>query len=227
MSVQLIYALVLICVCAACSPVPVEPAEVNAPPVITDVIYAHDTMAMQDHLISCIAYDPDGDPLTYTWAAEGGQFSGSGADVVFVAPDTMGDYELVICVTDGRGGSDNRSFSMRVLTNADGTTTPVVTLALSATSGEPFTVKRTVKIGTKTKIVCLPDSSMGKDLQYTWSSGGGILKGEGLDSGTCAVAFFIAPPTVKHYPVTVSVTGENGSRAEGQVDFDVFCCPRN
>ena len=225
---RMIYAaLVLICVCAACSPAPVEPAVINAPPVITDVIYAPDTMATQDHLISCIAHDPDGDPLTYAWAAEGGQFSGSGADVVYVAPDTMGDYELVAGVTDGRGGSDNRSFSMRVLTNADGTTTPVVTLAVSATSVEPFKVKRTVKIGTRTKIVCLTDSSMGHDLQYTWSSGGGILKGEGLDSGSCSVAFFIAPPTVKHYLVTVTAAGKNGSRAEGQVDFDVFCCPRN
>ena len=225
---QLIYAaLVLIGTCAACSPAPVEPAGINNSPVITDVVYATDTMALQDHLISCIAHDPDGDPLTYAWAAESGQFSGSGADVVFVAPDTMGDYELVASVTDGRGGSDNRSFSMRVLTNADGTTTPVITLEMSASTGEALKVKRTVKIGTSTKIVCLSDSSMGKGLQYTWSSGGGILKGEGLDSGSCSVAFFIAPPTVKHYLVTVTVKGENGSRAEGQVDFDVFCCPRN
>lgn len=220
-------ALVLICVCAACLPALVEPAGANALPVITDIIYAPDTMALQDHLISCIAHDPDGDPLAYDWAAEGGQFSGSGADVVYVAPDTMGDYNLVVSVKDDKGGSDNRTFSMRVLTNADGTTTPVITLAMSATSVEPFKVKRTVKIGTRTKIVCLPDRYMGHDLQYTWSSGGGILKGEGLDSGTCAVVFFVAPPIVKHYPVTVTVTGENGCRVEGQVDFDVFCCPKN
>jgi len=226
--VRLIYAaLVLICVCAACSPAPVEPAVINAPPVITDVIYAPDTMATQDHLISCMAYDPDGDPLTYAWAAEGGQFSGSGADVVYVAPDTMGDYNLVVSVKDDKGGSDNRTFSMRVLTNADGTTTPVITLEMSASTGEALKVKRTVKIGTRTKIVCLPDSSMGQDLQYTWSSGGGILKGDGLESGSCSTAFFTAPPNVKHYLVTVTAAGKNGSRVEGQVDFDVFCCPRN
>jgi len=220
-------ALVLVCLCAACSPVPAVPARVNAGPVIVDVIYARDTMAVQEQMISCIAYDPDGDPLTYKWAADGGKFSGSGADVVYAVPDTMGDYDLVVSVTDDKGGSENRTFSMRVLTNADGTTTPVIMLALSAASSEPLKVKRTVKIGTKTKIVCSPDSSMGQDLQYTWSSGGGILKGDGLESGSCSVAFFTAPPNVKHYLVTVAVAGKNGSGAEGQIDFDVFCCPRN
>jgi len=225
---KLIYAaVVLVCSCAACSPAPVVPARVNALPVIVDVIYAHDTMAVQEHMISCHAYDPDGDQLTYKWAADGGKFSGSGADVVYVAPDTMGDYDLVVSVTDDKGGSDNRTLGMRVLTNADGTTTPVITLALSAASSEPLKVKRTVKIGTKTKIVCSPDSSIGQDLQYTWSSGGGMLKGDGLESGSCSVAFFTAPPNVKHYLVTVTAVGKNGSRAEGQIDFDVFCCPRN
>jgi len=220
-------AVVLLFIWAACSPAPAVTAKINANPVIVDVIYAHDTMAVQDIMISCVASDPDGDPLTYKWTAEGGKFSGSGTDVVYVSPDTMGDYNLVVTVTDNKGGSDNRTFSMRVLTNADGTTTPVVTLALSAASGGPLKINRTVKIGTKTKIVCLPDSSMGQDLHYEWSSGGGILKGEGLDSGSCSTAFFIAPPNVQHYLVMVTVTGKNGSKAEGQLDFDVFCCPRN
>jgi len=220
-------ALAFVCVCAACSVEKAVPEKVNADPIIIDVIYAHDTMAVQDIMISCVARDPDGDPLTYKWAAEGGSFSGSGADVIYLSPDTMGEYNLVVTVSDDKGGSDNSTLSVRVLTNADGTTTPVVTLALSAASGQPLKVSRTVKIGTKTKIVCLPDSSMGQDLQYTWSSGGGILKGEGLESGSCSTAFFIAPPNVQHYLVMVTVGGKNGSKAEGQVDFDVFCCPRN
>jgi len=222
-------AVVLLFICAACSPSAAVPAKVNANPVIVDVIYAHDTMAVQDIMISCVARDPDGDPLTYKWAADGGKFSGSfsGAEVIYLSPDTMGDYNLVVTVSDDKGGSDNRTFSMRVLTNADGTTTPVVTLALSAAPGGPLKINRTVKIGTKTKIVCSPDSSMGQDLHYTWSSGGGILKGEGLESGTCSTAFFIAPPNVQHYLVMVTAAGKNGSKAEGQVDFDVFCCPRN
>lgn len=224
----LVYALaILTCLSFACSPAPAVPAKVNANPVIVDVTYAHDTMAVQDIMISCVARDPDGDPLTYKWAAEGGKFSGSGTDVVYVSPDTMGDYNLVVTASDDKGGSDNRTFSIRVLTNADGTTTPVINLALSALSKEPIKVTRTVKIGTKTKIVCWPDSAMGQDLHYTWSSGGGILKGEGLESGSCSTAFFIAPPNVQHYLVTVTVAGKNGSKAECQVDFDVFCCPRN
>ena len=220
-------ALAFVCLCTACSAGKAVPQKVNADPVIIDVIYAHDTMALQDHMISCVARDPDGDPLTYQWAADGGKFSGSGAEVIYLSPDTMGDYNLVVTVSDDKGGSDNRTFGMRVLTNADGTTTPVVTLALSAASGGPLKINRTVKIGTKTKIVCSPDSSMGQDLHYTWSSGGGILKGEGLESGTCSTAFFIAPPNVQHYLVMVTAAGKNGSKAEGQVDFDVFCCPRN
>jgi len=205
---------------------PVVPAKVNANPVIVDIIYARDTMAVQDLMISCIARDPDDDPLTYKWAAEGGQFSGSGSDVIYISPDTMGDYNLEVTVSDDKGGSDNRTFSMRVLTNADGTTTPFITLSLSASSKEPAKVTRTVKVGTKTRIACSPDSTLGPDLHYAWSSGGGILKGDQLESGSCSTAFFIAPPNVGHYFVTVTATHKNGNEARGLVDFDVFCCPR-
>jgi outer membrane protein OmpA-like peptidoglycan-associated protein len=56
--------------------------------------------------IAATASDPDGDPLTYTWNANGGQILGSGAEVDLnttgVAP---GRYTVTGRVDDGRGGA--------------------------------------------------------------------------------------------------------------------------
>jgi outer membrane protein OmpA-like peptidoglycan-associated protein len=56
--------------------------------------------------IAATASDPDGDPLTYTWKANGGQIVGSGAEVDL---DTAGvapaRYTVTGRVDDGRGGA--------------------------------------------------------------------------------------------------------------------------
>ena len=41
--------------------------------------------------ISCTAVDPDEDELSYTWTADGGTISGSGATVYWIAPEATGD----------------------------------------------------------------------------------------------------------------------------------------
>ena len=56
--------------------------------------------------IAATANDPDGDPLTYTWHANGGQIAGTGAEVEL---DTTGvapaRYTVTGRVDDGRGGA--------------------------------------------------------------------------------------------------------------------------
>ncbi len=55
--------------------------------------------------ISCTAGDPDGDDLTYTWDAEDGEISGSGATVTWTGPLAAGTYEVSVTVDDGEGHS--------------------------------------------------------------------------------------------------------------------------
>mgnify|MGYP001030022548 CR=1 FL=1 len=71
--------------------------------------------------IQCTAQDPDGDKLNFTWSANGGNISGKGALVTWVAPDTFGTYTITVTVTDGRGGQATESIDITV-TCCPGTT---------------------------------------------------------------------------------------------------------
>ena len=64
--------------------------------------------------IECVASDPDGDKLTYTWSADGGNFSGEGSTVTWVAPNAYGNYTITVTVTDGRGGEASESTKITV-----------------------------------------------------------------------------------------------------------------
>jgi hypothetical protein len=55
--------------------------------------------------IYCTAADIDGDPLSYSWQAEGGTISGSGNKILFKAPSAEGNVKIICTVSDGKGGT--------------------------------------------------------------------------------------------------------------------------
>jgi hypothetical protein len=55
--------------------------------------------------LACSANDPDGDSLSFAWAADQGTISGSGDTITWYAPATAGTYAVSVVVIDGRGGS--------------------------------------------------------------------------------------------------------------------------
>src|SRR5258708_1705087 len=65
--------------------------------------------------IAATASDPDGDPLTYTWHANGGQIAGSGPDVDL---DTTGlapaRYPVTVPADHGRGGATDCTAELNV-----------------------------------------------------------------------------------------------------------------
>jgi len=199
----------------------------NNAPVIESVTCTSDVWALTENEMVCQASDPDGDSLQYEWSTGDGRIIGSGPRMMWVSPDTMGTYDVEVKVSDGKEGEVKQSVSIRVLTNADGTTAPPVTLNMTLGSSEVVSENRTIKVGTATKISCVVDNAAGKKLSYEWSASGGKMKGTGLDEKTCTVVFWTAPPLVQVYTVTVVVRDEEGNEARGRVLFDVFCCPRN
>lgn len=55
--------------------------------------------------LTCLATDPDGDPLTYTWSAEDGEVTPTGPTTAdYTAPDHVGYWPVVCTVTDPSGG---------------------------------------------------------------------------------------------------------------------------
>lgn len=199
----------------------------NNNPVIESVTCTKDVWALAENEMICQAIDPDGDMLLYEWSTGNGEIIGTGARMMWVSPDTIGNYDVTARVSDGRGGDAKQTVSIRVLTNADGTTATPVTLKMSLGSSEVVSENRTVKVGTATKITCVINNATGKKLIYEWSASGGKMKGTGIDEKTCAVVFWTAPALTQVYTVTVAVRDEQGNETRGQVMFDVFCCPRN
>lgn len=88
---------------------------VNHPPVIKSLIHDQNKVRKAGTTtIECVASDPDGDELSYTWSAERGNISGEGPIVTWVAPNTFGTYTITVTVTDGRGGEASESVSIEV-----------------------------------------------------------------------------------------------------------------
>lgn len=78
----------------------------NKPPTINSVVADADwTTPSGTVRVTCNAADPDGDVLRYVWVATGGGICGTGTVADWTAPESDGEYVVIIVVTDGYGGS--------------------------------------------------------------------------------------------------------------------------
>jgi len=64
--------------------------------------------------ITCIATDPDGEELSYTWSASDGNISGVGDTATWFAPKKGGAFEIAVLVSDGKGGESTSGVSVTV-----------------------------------------------------------------------------------------------------------------
>ncbi len=65
--------------------------------------------------IKCVASDPKGGALKYTWSSTDGKFSGEGAVVRWDAPADYGDYHLMVRVQDSSGNSTQATVTVSVV----------------------------------------------------------------------------------------------------------------
>lgn len=90
----------------------------NLPPVITSLTV--DPVAVQrggEATVACVASDPDGDDLTYSWSSPSGSFSGEGSSVTWTAPDVLGAVTLTCTVSDPDGAFDSETVEVTVGSN--------------------------------------------------------------------------------------------------------------
>jgi hypothetical protein len=89
---------------------------VNHPPVIERLIPKPPAVLQgKTSTIRCIASDPDGDELSYSWSATRGNISGQGSSAVWTAPNTCGNYVIMLTVADGRGGETSKELEIEVI----------------------------------------------------------------------------------------------------------------
>jgi hypothetical protein len=76
--------------------------------------------------ITCIATDPDGDAVSYSWSASEGSISGVGNKVTWVAPNKGGSFNITVILSDGKGGETTGNIMVTVAAASNTVTiTPV------------------------------------------------------------------------------------------------------
>jgi len=93
-----------------------QPVGENHPPTIDSIISEYTQIERgKSGGVKCIAHDPDGDTLTYTWDVDRGSISGSGLLVTYNAPESYVDAQITVAVSDGRGGVVWGAFTLPVV----------------------------------------------------------------------------------------------------------------
>jgi hypothetical protein len=151
--------------------------------------------------IECDASDPNEDELSYTWSADIGNISGSGANVNWTAPEAPGTYTVSVAVSDGHDGIATEAIIISVLAP---NTPPVIE---SLTTDCPR-----VKPGGHGTITCVASDPDGDELTYTWTAERGAISGEGPE------VVWTAPSEYGYYAITVTVSdGRGGEVSSSEV----------
>ena len=87
----------------------------NRPPTISCAPERNPIIAGERVNIVSTASDPDGDPLTYSYSATGGQISGNGPTAAFDSTGlNAGSYSVTCTADDGRGGRTSANTNVDV-----------------------------------------------------------------------------------------------------------------
>jgi hypothetical protein len=213
--------------CATPQPAaPIQPSKPNRPPVITDIIGVTEWAPSSDGQLQCVASDPDGDKLTYSWLADNGTLTGVGDTVTWSSPDAMGKYKISCTVSDSKGGETKMVKDVHVFLNADGTITldPPVVLKISVPSSDTVKGTKRLRIWTAAPVQAVVEGANANDVTYTWTASNGRIQGKGLNEGKASLVTWIAPGVGGQCTLDVVVKDSQGNQARGQVEFTVFCC---
>jgi predicted secreted protein len=186
----------------------------NHAPVISAVTADKEVvLCSQDCEISCVASDPDGDTLTYQWAANSGSISGRSPTATWTAPDVAGTYAITIAVSDSNDGQSTSYLSIKVA-EARGPTIEDL-IVTPRFSKNPNPEEMYVSEGELCDIECVASGQDGDELTYKWSIDGGSL------SGADSTVTWKASSVEGTYNVTVLVTDRQGGESRASVAIDV------
>jgi hypothetical protein len=205
----------------------------NQAPIITDVVIESQVRPSTESPVVCMATDPEGDNLTYTWSASGGVIKGKGNKVTWLAPEYPGNYLLLVRIDDGNGGTFSESENITVVADTKPVATlKIRTIIITPPNGnrvviDPFVIKQQVadnntmvsaRIWETLGIECISEDQDGHKLSYIWSASGGKIKGQGNKVG------WTVPGLGGKYSVTITVNCSQCESATAIIDSNVKCC---
>ncbi|MBU0701808.1 hypothetical protein KKE26_11060, partial [bacterium] len=156
--------------------------------------------------ITCTAYDPNGDTLTYTWTSGTGTILGNSSLLAWIAPQPVGTYTVSCQVSDNKGGIAQRDIQIVVvmgvnhLPRMDSLTANPAMLAPAGTSA----------------IICNAYDSDVDALIYTWISDTGTILGTGSQ------VVWTSPLPSGTYSVSCEVSDGRGGISRGSVSVAVI-----
>lgn len=177
----------------------------NKAPIIDSLEAEKDYLCTTERCeIRVVAYDPNGDELSYEWQASGGDISGHAETAIWTAPDSPNTYTIAVRVSDGRGGEAEMQLSLAVQPNGP----PVI---------ENLTAQRTRANRAEAIVIeCLASDVDGDSLAYTWSATGGSFYGTG------SITAWLAPTQLGSYTISVAVADGWGGETSAQLVIDVM-----
>jgi len=222
-------AALMLAACAAPAAVvkpPLTPPPPAVPqPVIKNILGQSEWNPGVESSLLCAASDPDGNPLTYTWIAENGTIKGEGQKVSWVPPGEVGEYDITVKVTNGKGGEASFTRRFPVVNPEPPPVDKTIYLKLSIPSTNPVSAQGRIRSFFTAEIQCDVEGRDPAELIYIWSAQGGKLVGTGINEGKASRVGWIAPQGGQdRYTVYVLVADKAGNQAIGEVTFEVLCC---
>jgi hypothetical protein len=178
--------------------------------------------------IICDVSDPNGDNLTYKWTATGGTIDGTASTVTWTAPEKGGDYDIMVVVSDSKGGSVTGNIIINVPEKPNNP--PVITALKFTRQGRlPVTIKLSdvqqnripdlvIKKFETADIYCLASDPDNDKLDYVWMTTGGKLIGNGAE------VQWIAAGEPGNYTISVEVSDSKGASVTFTIPITVKCC---
>lgn len=193
------------------------PALANYPPSIISLIADDVQLILADRCyIECNAEDSDDDSLSYEWSASGGNISGLGSSVTWTAPEEEGSYDVMVTVSDERGGEDTASLTISV----ELPDPPVIEELIVTPEVPKYFVKQlagyVILRGKSCEIECVV--SGGYKPSYEWSASKGNIRGQG------SVVMWTAPSCKCDSTLTVAVSDRSGNVVTEKIFFHVSTC---
>jgi hypothetical protein len=205
----------------------------NRPPAINSLVADADwTNPSATIQVTCTASDPDGDKLTYEWAATAGDVSGTGAIMNWTAPQEAGVCNITVVVKDAHDSEDAMFIPLSVNLGTPPTAEKLVVTAIGnnniylrkgSSPGCDFDVwKGTPTNPREYDIECIASDT--GELFYDWSCTDGSISGTGSNITWTAPNKQSTGTVSVEVVVTVIVSDGDGNSIAKNVVFYMATC---